>query len=510
MPKKRIPMTKIKEVLRLKFDCGLSNRNIASCLKIGCSTVSEILTRFKQSHIGWPLPEACSDTELTRALYHPKGASQSKAIPDFAQCFVELKRKGMTKLLLWQEYYEQHQERAYRYNQFCEHYTRWLKKQKRSMRQIHTAGDKLFIDYCGPTIPVVNPDTGEVRQAQVFVATLGASNYTYVEAFPGQGKVYWLEAHANAFEHFGGVPRLMVPDNLRSAVSKADRYAPTINDSYQKLAHHYQTAIMPARPYKPKDKAKAENAVLLVERWIMMRLRHRTFHTFKELNLSIRELMDELNQREMKQVGASRKALFETLDKPALKPLPIQRYLYTETKRAKVGPDYHIEYQRHYYSVPHQLVGQHIELEATSRLVQIYSQGSLVAQHARSTKERGMSTYPEHMPENHRHQKWSPERLLRWGGRIGSATREVVNAQLMSKPHPEQAYRSCLGLLNLSQKHGECRLEQACKDALLVNKPYFQFIKNLLVNHREGQLSHDTTVTPELVHSNVRGPDCYH
>ncbi|SON49037.1 IS21 family transposase [Vibrio tapetis] len=510
MPKKRTPMTKIKEVLRLKFECGLSHRNIASCLKIGCATVSEIISRFNQSQIGWPLPDSCSDTELTNALYHPKGANKAKAMPNFANCCTELKRKGMTKLLLWEEYYEQYQERAYAYTQFCEHYMRWLKKQKRSMRQTHIAGDKLFIDYCGPTIPVVNPDTGEIRHAQVFVATLGASNYTYVEASESQKLEHWLEAHANAFEHFGGVPRLLVPDNLRSAVTKHDRYEPQLNDSYQKLSNHYQTAVMPARPYKPKDKAKAENAVLIVERWIMMRLRHNTFHTFKELNLAIRELMNDLNQREMKQLGASRQALFEQLDKPALRPLPIQRYIYTETKRAKVGPDYHIEYRKHYYSVPHQLVGQHVELEATSRLIRIYYQGNLVSQHPCSPKERGISTYPEHMPSNHRYQKWSPERLLRWGEHIGAATREMVNVQLMKKAHPEQAYRSCLGLLNLSKKYGDVRLEQACKDALLINKPYLKFVKNLLVNHREGQLSSETQTTPNIEHSNVRGPDFYH
>lgn len=501
---------RIKEVLRLKYDCGLSHRNIASCLKIGPATVSELITRFKQSQLGWPLPEGCSDTELTQALYHSKQASRDKVMPDFTQCFIELKRKGMTKMLLWQEYHEQYQTQAYAYTQFCEHYTRWLKHQKRSMRQTHTAGDKLFIDYCGPKLCVVNPDTGEVREAEVFVATLGASNYTYVEAFPSQGKSYWLEAHANAFDHFGGVPQLLVPDNLRSAVTRANRYEPRLNDSYQKLANHYQTAVMPARPYKPKDKAKAENAVLLVERWIMMRLRHQTFHTFKELNLAIRELMNALNQRQMKQLGASRQELFDKLDKPALKPLPVQRYLYTETKRATVGPDYHIEYRRHYYSVPHQLVGQHVELEASSRLVQIYHQGNLVAQHPRSQRERGNSTHSEHMPTNHQYQKWSPGRLLNWGANIGPATREVVNKMLNSKPHPAQSYRSCLGLLSLSKKYGETRLEQACKDALMMNKANYTFISNLLTNNREGQLSQDTNATPNLVHSNVRGPGCYH
>ncbi len=503
-------MSKIREALRLKFDCGLSNRNIAACLKLGSSSVSELLSRFKQSPFTWPLSDDISDQQLTSVLYSPKGAESHRAMPDFAACFLDLKRKGMTKMLLWQEYYEQHREQAYAYTQFCEYYNRWLKKQKRSMRQTHLAGDKLFIDYCGPTIPVVNPDTGERRQAQVFVATLGASGYTYVEAFPSQKKSDWLEAHANAFEHFGGVPALLVPDNLRSAVTKADRYEPQINDSYQRLAAHYQTAILPARPYKPKDKAKAENAVLLVERWIMMRLRHQTFYTFRELNLRIRELMNEMNQRIMKQVGVSRKALFESLDRPALRLLPAYRFEYTETKQAKVGPDYHIEYQKHYYSVPHQLVGQHVLLEAGTRLVSIYFQNKLVARHPKSERLRGMTTCADHMPGSHRAQKWSPERLLGWGASIGHSTHQVVTLLLQSRAHPEQAYRSCLGLLSLSRKYSEQRLEQACCDALQVQKIHYQFIKNLLLNRREGMFQQEVTVTPELHHSNVRGPDFYH
>ncbi len=267
-------------------------------------------------------------------------------MPDFGLCYQELKRKGMTKRLLWEEYHIEYQDRAYRYTQFCEHYTRWFKKQKRSMRQQHIAGDKLFIDYCGSTVPIVNPDTGEVRTAQIFVATLGSSNYTYVEASPSQGLEYWLQAHANAFEHFGGVLHLLVPDNLKSAVTKADRYEPVLNDSYRKLANHYRTAVMLARPYKPKDKAKAENTVLIIDRWILMRVRHQTIHTLAAPNLAIRDLMHDLNNREMRQVGASRKELFDKLDQPALKALPIQPYIYTETKRAKVGPDYHIQYKK--------------------------------------------------------------------------------------------------------------------------------------------------------------------
>jgi transposase len=474
------------------------------------STISEILTRFEQYGAGWPLPSNYSEAELAAALYHDKTVCGTKVMPDFSHCYTELRRPYATKQVLWEEHVAEHGERAYRYSQFCEHYRRWLKNQKRSMRQTHLAGDKLFIDYCGPTIPVVNPDTGEVRNAQIFVATLGASNYTYVEACESQRLEHWLEAHANAFEHFGGVPALLVPDNLKAAVTKTDRYEPKLNDSYRKLAYHYQTAVMPARPYKPKDKAKAENAVLIVERWIMMRLRNKTFYTFKELNLAIRELMHSLNQRQMKQLGTTRLELFNQLDKPALKPLPSERYLYTEFKRAKVGPDYHIEYKQHYYSVPHHLVGQHVQLEASARLIQIYHQGLLVAQHPASQKPHGQSTYSEHMPSNHQYQKWSPERLESWANRIGPATKEALNQIMMSKDHPAQATRSCLGLLNLSKKYSEQRLEQACKDALLVNKPYLRFIRNLLKNHREGSLSSSPELTPDIQHSNVRGPNSYH
>ena len=512
MSKKRTTMNKVREILRLKFDCQLSLRNIGTCLKVGRSTVSEILSRFKLSELGWPLPDGISDQELSKALYHTKAPSSDKVMPDFAKCTQELKRKGMTKRLLWEEYHSEFQQQAYGYTQFCEHYIRWQKSQKRSMRQIHIAGEKLFIDYCGPTVPVVNPDTGEVRDAQIFVATFGASNYTYVEASPSQKQEHWLQAHVNAFEHFGGVPHLLVPDNLKSAVIKPCRYEPKLNESYHKLANHYGTAVIPTRPYKPKDKAKVENAVLVVERWVLMRIRHQTFHTFAELNLTIKDLMKDLNLRVMRQVGATRLELFEKLDKPALKPLPSQPYYHVETKRAKVSPDYHIQYQRHYYSVPHRLVGQHVELEASSKIVRIYHQNVLVAQHPASSVIGKKSTIDEHMPEAHQYQnyKWTPERIMSWGRAIGTSTENVVQQLMLKQKHPAQAFNSCLGILNLSRRYGDARLEQACQDALMAEKPYFGFIKNLLEHNREGKLSSESTTTPNIQHRNVRGPNSYH
>lgn len=510
MPKKRMPMNKIKEILRLRYECNLSNRQIATCLGIAHSTVSQHLSRFKASGLIWPLDSPDHESKIHQALFDGRSRMTQKALPDFALYYQELRRKGMTKALLWEEYCHQHQEHAYGYTQFCELYRGWLKTQKRSMRQLHQAGDKLFIDYCGPTIPIVNPDTGECRHAQLFVAILGASNYTYVEASPSQGLEHFLMSHVHTFNHLGGAPNILIPDNLKSAVTKVDRYEPTLNESYRKLAHHYGVAVMPARPYKPKDKAKVENAVLIVERWIMMRLRHRVFHTLSELNRAIRALNHDLNQREMKQLGISRHDLFHKIDKAALMPLPSQPYVYTETKRAKVAPDYHIQYKKHFYSVPHQLVGKHVELEATHQIVRLYYKGHVVAQHPTSQKEYGLSTVHEHMPSNHQYQSWTPDRFISWGAAVGPATSEVV-AQLLRRPrYPEQAFKSCFGLLNLAKKHSDARLEQACKDALMAENTRLSFVKNLLNHHREGTLSTQTNDTPNVDHPNVRGARYYH
>lgn len=511
MAKKRTHMTKIHDVLRLKFEAKLSNRNVAHCLKMGSATVSDILTRFRGSGLQWPLPEEIDEQALENRLFPGKSCSQKKAQPDFAMVHKELKRKGMTKLLLWQEYQAENPQTAYGYTQFCTHYQRWRKKLKRSMRQIHIAGEKLFIDYCGPTVAIVNPESGEVYKAQIFVATLGASNYTYVEACRGQDQQSWLMAHANAFEFFEGVPSLLVPDNLRSAVTKADRYEPILNENYLKLARHYSTAVMPARPYKPKDKAKAENAVLIVERWILMRIRHKTFHTLSGLNQTLKELLDDLNQRPFRHLPGNRQSLFEQLDKPALSPLPNYRYEYVDHHHAKVGVDYHILYKKHWYSVPHIYVGERVDIEGSARIVRVYFKGNCIAQHLRSHREGGFTTDKEHMPTAHQKQRWSPERLISWGASIGPCTRAVVEYELNSKAHKEQAYRCCLGLLSLQRKYGDSRLEQACQKALLLERPTRRTVENLLKNNLEN-IDHPVEQAPEttpVTHSNIRGSEYY-
>jgi len=422
----------------------------------------------------------------------------------------------VTKQLLWQEYRQCHPDDGYSYAQFCHRYRVWLGCQQRSMRQIHRAGEKLFVDYCGPTMAIVNPDTGECRQAQLFVAVLGASNYTFACASWSQKQADWLNAHVQAFEYFGGVPELVVPDNLKSAVRKVHRYDPDINPSYQQLASHYQCAIVPARPYKPKDKSKAQVGVQTVERWIMARLRHQTFFTLASLNQAIRVLLDDLNQRPFKKLPGTRLSQFEQLDKPALRALPSQPYQYEEIKKARVHIDYHIEYDKHYYSVPHHLVKQEVEVHASDHTVVVHAQGQRVASHPRSYRPGAHSTCQEHMPDAHRSMHdWSPERFLSWAGDIGAETREVVRGLLQEKHHIEQSYRHVLALLGNAKKYGRKRLNNACGRALLIGSPTRSSVESILKQGLD-QVAVETphnAVQEELNlddHENVRGEDYYH
>ena len=511
-------MRKIKEILRLRHEAGLSYRGIASALNIGYGTVVDYLNRAQQAGLGWPIPAGMEERDLGRLLFPTQPASGQRRFsePDFPNMHQELKRKGVTKQLLWQEYRQQHPDDGYSYAQFCHRYRTWLDRQQRSMRQFHRAGEKLFVDYCGPTMTVVNPDTGECRQAQVFVAVLGASNYTFACASWTQGQADWLNAHVNAFEFFRGVPEVIVPDNLKSAVRKTHRYEPDINPSYQQLVVHYQTAIVPARPYKPKDKAKAEVAVQIVERWIMARLRHQTFFTLASLNQAIRFLLDDLNRRPFKKLPGTRLSQFEQLDKPALRPLPAQPYQYAEIKQARVHIDYHIEYDKHYYSVPHHLVKQAVEVQATETTVAIYSHGKRVASHSRSHRHGAHSTCQEHMPRAHQAMsEWSPQRFLNWAGDIGAETRAVVNCLLQEKRHKEQSYRRILALLSNAKKYGRERLNKACGRALLIGSPTRSSVESILKQGLDQVAveTPQTAVQEELCldhHENLRGEDYYH
>ncbi|MBS97676.1 MAG: IS21 family transposase [Oceanospirillaceae bacterium] len=513
MPAKRITMRKIRDVLRLRLAAGLSIRQIKDSTKISVGAIQKLLSQATELGLTWPLPDDLDDSQLAR-LFYPGAdttASARYAVPDWAALHQELKRKGMTKQLLWEEYTQQYPNRCYSYSQFCDRYRHWCGQQKRSMRQTHRAGEKCFVDYCGPTVPIICASTGEVRQAQVFVAVLGASNYTYAEATLSQTLPDWLGSHVRMLEYFGGAPEIIVPDNLRSGVSRACRYDPDLNPSYQQWAEHYQVAVVPARPYKPKDKSKAEVGVQIVERWILARLRHHSFFSLAEVNHCIRALLEELNEKPFKQLPGNRRQAFELLDRPALRVLPNHPYHYVEIKPVKVNIDYHVQYQQHHYSVPHQYVGETLELHASDTLVRLYFRQQVVASHPRRHRP-GTTTEASHMPKRHqKQQQWTPGRLKHWAKHIGPEVQAWVTEQLAAKAHPEQAYRICLGLLNLSRDYPAERLNAACGIANREGLIRLKQIKSILLSNRD-RLPEALNVQADLPqqHENIRGPHSFH
>lgn len=513
MAAKRITMRKIRDILRLRFAAGLSIRQIKNSTKVSVGAIQKLLGKAQELELSWPLPDDLDDTALA-GLSYPGADTRPSArfqVPDWSAVHQALKRKGMTLQLLWEEYTQQYPNRCYSYSQFCDRYRHWQGKQKRSMRQAHKAGEKCFVDYCGQTVPVIDPGTGEIRDAQVFVGVLGASNYTYAEATHTQSLPNWLESHVRMFAFFGGCPALVIPDNLRSGVSRPCRYDPDLNASYQQLAGHYQVAVVPARPYKPKDKAKAEVGVQIVERWILARLRHHRFFSLAELNRCIRSLLGELNQKPFKQLPGNRHEAFGRPGKPAPRPLPAQPYRYVEIKPVKVNIDYHVQHHKHHYPVPHQYVGETLELQASDTLVTLYFRQRQVAAHPRSHRP-GTTTEAGHMPQRHqKQQQWTPGRLKNWAKDIGPEVLVWVDHQLASRDHPEQAYRVCLGLLNLSRDYPVARLNAACKIANREGLIQLKQVKSILQSHRD-QLPGQRGLQTELPqdHENIRGPHNFH
>ena len=512
MSDNRISMRKLREILRMRFDHQLSFRQISRSVRVSLGTVSNYIQAFESSSLSWPLPEDHSETQLVQALFPEAPLPNRKGLvdPDWPEIHLALKRKGVTKQLLWEEYCQSHTLNAYSYAQFCHRYKQWLGCQKRSMRQHHKAGEKLFVDYAGPTVPIINPQTGEIaHNAQIFVAVLGASSYTYAEATLSQKSEDWLGSHVRAFEFFGGVPEVVVPDNLKSGVTKACRYEPDLNPAYQHLAHHYQVAVIPARPYKPKDKAKAEVGVQLVERWILARLRHDTFFTLAELNSKIKILLTELNLRSFQKLPGTRRSVFEQLDEPALRPLPKHAFVYAEFGKARVSIDYHIGWKGHYYSVPHALVKKEVDVQVTEHCVNISHRGKTVACHARKFQP-GFTTQAAHMPERHRkHQAWTPQRLLDWSQSLSPDVYWMTHYLLTSREHPEQAYRACLGLLSLKREYGAERLNNACAHARQIKGYRLKHIRTILKSGKDKQAvipaCQQTTLPLHEHHENVRG-----
>ena len=506
-------MRKIKEVLRLKWGCALSNRAVADSCAIAPSTVLDYVRRATRAGLAWPLPEGLSDAELETRMFAPVAAvpGQPRPLPQWPELHQELRRKGMTLFLLWQEYKAIHPE-GYQYSQFCERYRQWAGTLDVCLRQEHKAGEKMFVDWAGQTVPVTDPAIGQTRQAQIFVAVLGASNYTYVEATWTQGLPDWIAAHIGAWEAFKGVAELVVPDNLKAGVTAPNRYEPDLNPTYLELANHYGTAILPARVRHPQDKAKVENGVLNVERQLLAPLRHRTFFSLTELNQTLRELLGEHNERPFQKMPGSRRSLFETLEKPVLKPLPPARYEFAHWKKAQVHIDYHVEVEGHYYSVPYQLVRQQIEVRLTALTVECFHQGQRVASHPRSFLKGRHTSVAEHMPKSHReYLEWTPERLVRWAGKSGPSTAGVAEAILAGRPHPLQGYRSCLGLMRLGKLYGEDRLEAACARALLIGATCYRSVESILKQGLDRQPLPEKPPPPRpaLAHANVRGAEYY-
>ena len=514
MPTKRLPMRLSREILRLRHAGGLSQRQIARSLSVGLGTVCECLGRAAAAGLSWPLPTDLDDTSLDALLSPRRAADEAvrRALPDLPRIHEELRRHGVTLQLLWVEYLRDHPD-GYRYTQFCEHYRRFARRLSPPMRLTHRAGEKGFVDFAGRKPQIVNRATGEIVSGELFVGALGASSFTYAEVVPSQELPHWIAAHVRMFEFFGGVPSILVPDCLKAAVTTPCRYEPLINRTYQDLASHYDTAIIPARPHRPRDKSKVEAAVQVAERWILAALRHQSFFSFPAMNEAIRPLLAALNDRPMKHLGASRRELFERLDRPALKPLPPNRYEMAEWKTCTVNIDYHIAVEHNYYSVPHQLQGDSVEARVTTSVVEILLRGRRVASHRRRYGRGEYSTIPEHMPASHRaHSEWSPSRLIAWAEKSGAATGRVAAEILRTRRHPEQGYRGCLGLMSLSKRYGHARLEAACAKAERLRSPSYQTVKNILGAGVEAvSLEEPSEPTQRLpLHDNIRGAAYFH
>lgn len=506
-------MRKVQEVLRLLLVCGLSQRQASRASGVGRASVAEYVERVHKAGLleTW---ESLSGEELEGRLYPPasKASPQSdRPEADWAAVHEELKRRDMTLSLIWQEYREQYPD-GYQYSRFCDLYRAWRGKLDLCMRQVHRPGEKLFVDYCGATVPVVDAGTGEVREAQVFVAVWGASNYTFAEATWSQGLADWIGSHVRALEFFGGSPELVIPDNLRTGVTRACRYEPELNPTYHDLAVHYGVAVMPARVRKPRDKSKVEAGVQLVQRWILARLRNRTFFSLGELNQAIRELLGPLNQRPFRKQPGCRRSLFESLDQPALRPLPAERFTYAEWKKVRVHIDYHVEIEGHYYSVPYQLVSQQLDARVSAQTVECFAKGKRVASHLRSHLRGAHTTQSAHMPRAHReYAEWTPERLVRWAREAGPSVGGLIERVMSTRVHPQQGFRSCLGIMRLGQIYGAERLQAACQRALQVDAVSYRSVRSILqagLDRQEVPAGEPAAALPQE-HENLRGSSYY-
>ena len=503
-------MRNVRDVLRLTA-AGMSSRKIAASLSIGASTVIDCLHRARRAGLAWPLPDEIDDAILELRLYPPRPTTrEQRPLPNWAEIHRELKRPGVTLELLWQEYREQHPS-GYAYSRFCDLHRAWEKRFSPTMRQTHIAGERMFVDYSGTKLQLIERTTGEVLTAELFVAVLGASNFTYAEATWTQSLPDWIGSHTRAFSYFRGVSAMVVSDNLKSGITKACFYEPNVNRTYREMAKHYDTAIVPARPNKPKDKAKVEVGVQVAKRWIIAKLRKRKFFTLAELNAAIRECVEQINNRVTRHLGASRRSLFEEIERSALKKLPDTEYVFAQWKQCRAGIDYHVEIEKHYYSVPYTLVRQELWASYTASMVEVFHRGKRVAVHRRGPPNRGHTTLPEHMPSSHRrHADWTPERIMREAAEIGPNASALVEVIMRERRHPEQGFRSCRGIVKLVGRFPRERVEAACERALAVGTRSYRSVKSILDTKLDRKRPEKAADGPAIVHDNIRGPNFYH
>ena len=514
MAAERLPMRRLREILRLKFEAGLSQQAIAVSANVAQSTVSDYVGRARRAGLGWPLAAEIDDAAALERLLFPAAPAAGEREcpePDWAWVHRELRRKHVTRMLLWEEYRATAPE-GLAYSQFCNRYRGWAKKLPVTMRQEHRAGERLFVDFSGDGIELVEERTGDVLVAKLFVAVLGASSYTYVEPVPSEDLPTWIGCHVRAFAYFGGVPEIVVPDNLRSGVTRPDYYDPEINRTYADLAEHYAVAVIPARVRRPRDKAKAEAGVLLAERWILAALRHHRFGSLAELQAAIEPLLERLNARPMRQLKRSRRELFDALDRPALKPLPATPYEFSLWATPKANIDYHVEFEHHYYSVPYTLAEQRFDLRATEHTIELFLGGRRVASHRRSSTPHQATTVAEHMPSSHRaHAEWTPSRIMAWTETIGPQTAAFVTEIMRRRPHPEQGFRASLGVIRLAKRYPPDRVERACARALTYRAFSYRSVEAILKNNRDRLDEAPSDASRPLPrHANIRGSGYYH
>ncbi len=514
MAKERLSMTKVIEILRLRIGEKRSLREVARSLKCSPSKVHDVVVRFNVLKLSWPLDSSIDEAELESLIYKKVvRPEKTKCKPDLAYIYKELRRKGVTLYLLWQEYKESHPEDGYQYSHYCGLYREYQKKLSPEMRHSYKGGDKVLVDWSGDGINITDRETGEVWEAPLFVGTLGASAYSYVTAKSDKTSRNWIACHCEMYEFFGGVPAATVPDNERTGVTKSCLYEPDLNATYHHMARHYDTTMLPTRPYSPKDKAIVENAVLIAQRWILAALRNHTFFSLEQANEAIAEKLVDYNAREMKLVGVSRMALFSQLDKPALQPLPARRYEFTQWSEPKVHIDYHVLVDKHYYSVPYQFVGEKVSASRARSTVEIFFKGKRIAVHKRLYQSKNPSTQKEHMPSHHKeYSEWSPDRFINWAQKTGPCTKQVIESNLNGRRYPEQAYKSCLGILRLEKQYGDDRLESACKRALFIRSTSYKSIHSILENGLDKKPLPSTDMTQQTLmplHGNIRGPENY-